>query len=220
MKKLDYRGVSHLIVPLMVVLVVAVAGTFMLVSSHADSVSDPVATTAKTKCKSGRTLVNALPKDFIGGAYKSAAKRGHGLICVKSIDGRERVSAPNLNTISAMHKCPGSSTFAYDSRNPDGTGYRKARWKVRSHFGGQEGGLKTYYCIKKKDLFKSLSTLGHSSSTDQYNKDVWKTGDWHGYHFFPAYDLQKGCNADAAKHTGCRASYFFSYYFTKDESNR
>lgn len=41
MKKLalDSRGISHLLVPLLIILVVAIGGTYMLVSSHADSIS-------------------------------------------------------------------------------------------------------------------------------------------------------------------------------------
>src|SRR4051812_42547541 len=48
MKKLDSRGISHLLVPIMVVVLLAVAGTFVLVSTHANPAN---ATTAAIKKK-------------------------------------------------------------------------------------------------------------------------------------------------------------------------
>jgi hypothetical protein len=48
MKKLDSRGISHLLIPIMVVVLLAVAGTFVLVSTHANPAN---ATTAAIKKK-------------------------------------------------------------------------------------------------------------------------------------------------------------------------
>ncbi len=218
MMKLNSRGISHLLLPITVVLVVAVAGTVALVASHADSVAVPTS----ARCKRGLTLVNAVPNDYVSGKSKSAAVRGHGMLCVKNPNGRERISAPNYNTISAYYKCPANSTLAYDRSNPDGTGFH-TRWKVKSHFGGQVGGVKTYYCIKMKDLYVNLNQKGKKMTLKNIPgaaAHLYTTLDGHNYHFYPAYDLRDGCNADEYKHTACRPNFFFSYYFTEDTPNR
>lgn len=45
MKRLNNKGISHLLVPLLVVVAVGIVGTYLLVSSHADSVT-PASTSA------------------------------------------------------------------------------------------------------------------------------------------------------------------------------
>lgn len=47
MKKLDNRGVSHLLVPLLVVVGIAIGGVYMIVGSHADSVTLPLIKSAR-----------------------------------------------------------------------------------------------------------------------------------------------------------------------------
>lgn len=48
MKRLNHKGISHLLVPLLIVVAVGIVGTYLLVSSHADSVTAPTSTTAGT----------------------------------------------------------------------------------------------------------------------------------------------------------------------------
>lgn len=220
MKKLDSKGVSHLIAPLLVVVAVAIAGTVALVASHADSVNsnDPIASASSVRCKKGTTLVNAIPEDFFSGKSRSAARRGHGLICVHSTAGRQVVSGYTPDTITYYLKCPTNSTFAYDRNNPDGTGYHQ-KYRVRTTSGGDRRDLKTLYCIKKKDLYRDLTMKGHSVVTGKGAVDDWKSGSFHNYHFYPAFDLRSACVPYAHKYTGCKTNYYFSYYRNGDQIN-
>lgn len=63
MSKLDNRGVSHFLVPLFVVLVVAVGGTYMLVASHADSI-DPHTPVGKALPPAGPAVGTLMPNGY------------------------------------------------------------------------------------------------------------------------------------------------------------
>lgn len=219
MKKLNDLGSLHFITPILIVVVVALAGSFMLVASHADSPTSPViASSASKKCKSRYKLVNAKPTDYISGRYKSKAIRGNGLLCLKNADGREVVSAPNTNTIRDYFKCSGNTVFAADDTNPDGTGY-VVRWKVKSWHGDKETKIdgkntifyeRTYYCIKQKELYAARAANGaeiHDATSYMYLH-----GDFHNYKFYPAFKKNAPCAGDKYRYTGCKQNYFFSYY--------
>ncbi len=189
----------------------------MLISSKADSV--PVASAANNRCPSGKKMVNARPQDFFSKKYRDAAIKGNGLLCLKKSGGREIVSGANSNTIVDYHKCSSNRVFAYDDRNPDGTGF-KVKWKLQSFNGAEKEGhvKKTYYCIKKTDLYVSRI---HSGEDLDNAKGAWYTSlDKHIYKFYPAYSQQEACTAGKLKFTGCKQNYFFSYYGGDDIRNR
>jgi len=56
LKRLDARGISHIIVPMFVLVGTAIAGSYMMVVSHADSLSDRLS--AKQTLQSGKSLVS------------------------------------------------------------------------------------------------------------------------------------------------------------------
>lgn len=214
---MNTKGISHLLVPIIVVISAALAGTFMLVSSKADSV--PVASVASAGCPGRSKMVNAKPEDFFSKKYRDAAIQGNGLMCVNKTRGREVVSGPNNNTIVDYYKCSSGHVFAYDKRNTDGTGF-KVRWKLQSFNGAEDEGhvKKTYYCIKKTDLYVSRI---HSGEDLDHAKGAWYTSaDKHIYKFWPAFSEQEACSGAKLKFTGCKQNYFFSYYGGGDIRNR
>ena len=217
MLKYNQHGISHLLLPLAIVIIAAVVGTFMLVSSKADSV--PVASAAGSGCPNGYKMVNARPQDFFSKKYRDMAISQKGLLCLKRSGGREIVHERNNNTIIDYFKCTGSRVFAYDINNPQSKDY-KLKWKVESFNGAEKEGhtKKNYYCINKKDLYVDRAHNG----VDIDNATVyWYTHkDQHLYKFFPAYSQQEPCVGGKLKFTGCRQNYFFSYYGGKDIRNR
>lgn len=64
-RKLNTQGIAHYVVPLLVVLVVGVVGTYLLVSSHADSIRPPKITKASLSVEFyGEPLPNTGPAGY------------------------------------------------------------------------------------------------------------------------------------------------------------
>lgn len=83
--KLDNRGISHLVVPLVVVVLVAAVGTFMLVASHANSRNTPRQSYATAILKQA----NKGHIDFVDTGFRSIDERAN--------------TTPRENLRSAMH---------------------------------------------------------------------------------------------------------------------
>lgn len=161
------------------------------------------ANTPQQKCRKNRTLVNADALDFISGKYKSAAKRGHGLICVKEVGVRQKVNGANGDTIVAFYKCNRGSVFAYDKHNPDGTGWQGGhKWKFKSDYSYKAGDMyalpppknATYYCIGNQHIGYDIKTnsRGYSGSGNL-------AGLGHTYCFIPYPDYQTDCKGKEQK---------------------
>lgn len=213
LKSLNNTGIAHLIALVAVVVITAAVGTFLLVSSKAATPTAaenaPVASAASKKfnCPSNVPKpVNASTKDFMQGgalnddAWNALNKTGYGIICVKNPQGRKSAKTVNKNTITAIRSCENGKVFAFDRKNPDGTGYDESPWVVQttSFKGNKKYGKKvTLYCINAKSMYSNDST-GFA-------------GQGHTYAWVPMVDLYKGCPAKEKKYTACTNNWFFTY---------
>lgn len=79
MKKLNMQGVSHLLVPLLVVVAVAAIGTYLLVASHAATkcTSLTFREGSKGRCvKNIQLIINGLPNATYNGSVKPDGSYG------------------------------------------------------------------------------------------------------------------------------------------------
>lgn len=194
--KLGNKGLAHYVLPLFVVLAVAIGGTVALVASHADS----------SGCGRGYKLVNATAAEY-NTKYVAHTGTYNGQICRPQSDPRSAVApGGNGNTISQYTKCPSGHSFAYDTNNPDGTGYGAAHWRFQIRMHGTP--KQTYYCIPNK-------TIGHCVDHDGDRRLVacqvvgLPGGDLHTYNFETAFGHSSLCSSEERFYTNCHSNTFF-----------
>lgn len=212
LNKINQKGIAHLLAITGVIVLTALAGTYFLVASHADTPSvatpksEPVASAASKRfsCPGKMKPVSATPKEFMDSnnplsksAWTSLNSTGYGIICVKSSAGHKVSYTPNNRTITHIATCDNNKQFAFDSNNRDGTGYDKADWVVQTYSYGKKT---TLYCVAPGDLRSShqQGLFGHT------------------YVMVHVVDLSKGCNAKEKKFGGCSYNWFFSYAGSRD----
>lgn len=225
MKKLNQKGIAHLLAITAVVVGVAAVGTYFLVSSNANSLSSEptvptlgvesssttgaVASTASRRpfnCPGKAKPVSITTKDVIaqGKIYKTASeaasKYGYYIVCVNKTAGRKVTYFANNKTISSVSWCVPEKEFAFDLNNPDGKGYdaNGTKWFAQTKSFGKKI---TIYCIDRSKMGK----------TDR------SASDYHQYKWQPIVDLSKGCNSKERRYGGCAKGWFFSYAGSSDE---
>lgn len=225
-KQLNNRGIAHLFALIAVVLVTAVAGTYLLVSSKAatpetGNVQGEVTATAsinpgqRIQCPSNEPVaINANQKDIMskGAKYKGARANLHdarisaAIQCVKKAKGREVLpnGVPNSRTITSAITCPSGRVFAWDYNNASGSGYDESPWMVKTQsFNGNKkyGANVTLYCIQKNKVNNGGDDTGILG---------------HIYEWKPMGDFYKGCPAQEKRYTACKKNWFFTYYGHQD----
>lgn len=195
-KALNSRGLAHYVMPLIVVVLVAVGGTFMLVASHADS----------SGCPKGYKMVNATPAEF----SDSTRTYKHPFVCVPKSSNRPRVIGANSKTIQDFFYCNPDSTFAFDKNNKNGTGYHSP-WQFQAYFGGTSYSQKTYYCIKTDHLYMDRAQDGTKIGPLRIKNNLTSGIPGHKYNFNPAFDLRNGCTAHQRERTNCNPHLIFIY---------